>query len=223
VALRIGSRGPLVRDLQRELRRRGQRIAVDGVFGPATRRAVKRVQLRFGLRPTGVVGPRLLGRLGLQTRATAGSPAGAPAASRYLKTFPVAGPHRYSNDWGAPRGQGSHEGIDILAERHTPIVGATDGVVAKLARQETGLGGIYLWLRRADGVQYYYAHMQSIADGLDVGSTVAIGQVIGTVGNSGDARYGATHLHFEIRREWDPLNPYPELVQADPDQNAGGR
>jgi murein DD-endopeptidase MepM/ murein hydrolase activator NlpD len=211
-----------VRDLQRELRRRGVRVVADGVFGQATRRAVMRMQTRLRLRATGIADARLLRRLGLQTRAAAGDAGTAPPRSRYLEVFPVAGDHRYSDDWGAPRGQGAHEGTDILAARHTPVVATAAGVVAKLAREETGLGGIYLWLRRSDGVQYYFAHLQSIADGLEVGSRVATGQILGLVGNSGDARYGAPHLHFEIRREWTPFNPYPELARADPDGNAGG-
>lgn len=74
----------------------------------------------------------------------------------------------------------------------TQVVAADDGVVSTLTRVERGLGGIDLWLRRADGV--------------------------GTVGNSGDARRGPTHLHFEIRDEWTPTNPYPHLVAVDPDR-----
>lgn len=222
VRLAPGSRGAAVRDLQRELRRRGLRLVVDGVFGPATRRAVQRMQRRLRMRPTGVAGAPLLRRLGLRARAVA-APAPAPGASPYLKVFPVARSYTYVNDWGAPRGQGSHEGTDIMAPRHTPLIAVDSGVVSKLARTETGLGGIYVWIERADGVQYYYAHMQSIAAGLEVGSRVGVGEVIGTVGNSGDARYGATHVHFEIRREWTPTNPYPHLTAVDPRTTAAGR
>lgn len=220
--VKLGASGRLVRDLQRELRRRGQRIAVDGSFGPATRRALRRVQRRLRLKPTGVADVRTLRRLGLRVRrAAAGGtrPRAATGPGRFVKTFPVGGDHAYSDDWGAPRGQGPHEGTDILADRHTPLLAADTGLVAKMSRVETGLGGIYLWLRRSDGTQFYYAHMQSIAAGLDVGTPVSRGQVIGTVGNSGDARYGATHVHFEVRREWSPINPYPELVKVDADHS----
>ncbi|MGE3137943.1 MAG: M23 family metallopeptidase [Thermoleophilia bacterium] len=217
--VRMGASGSLVRDLQRELRRRGLHIAVDGSFGPATRRAVRTIQRRLRMRPTGVADARLLRRLGLRVRTAAAAPARvAPRGpGAYVRAFPVSGDHAYSNDWGAPRNQGSHEGTDIMADRHTPLVAADAGVISKMSRTETGLGGIYLWIRRPDGVQYYYAHMQSIAAGIDVGSPVTAGQVVGTVGNSGDARYGATHVHFEVRREWTSFNPYPELVAADPD------
>ena len=74
VRLRIGSEGPAVRDLQRELRRRGIPVTVDGEFGPATKKAVKRMQTRLKMRPTGIADTRLLKRLGLQTRAAASAP-----------------------------------------------------------------------------------------------------------------------------------------------------
>lgn len=218
VRLRMGSRGDAVRDLQRELRRRGMRIAVDGAFGPATKRAVKRMQKRFRMKVTGIADARLLKRLGLRTRRAAAAPASAPApgATGYLELFPVAGEYSYFNDWGAPRGQGGHEGTDIMADRNTPLVAVDDATVARVARTESGLGGIYIWLRRADGVQYYYAHLQSVAGGLEAGSRVSVGQIVGAVGNSGDARNGPTHLHFEIRNGWTPTNPYPHLLAVDP-------
>jgi murein DD-endopeptidase MepM/ murein hydrolase activator NlpD len=218
----MGSRGQAVRDLQRELRRRGARIVVDGAFGPATKRAVKRIQKRFKLKPTGVANPRLLKRLGLRTRTAAAAPAPAatlvaPGTSIYLQVFPVQGDYTYSDDFGAARHQGSHEGVDIMADRGTPLVAVASGTINRLTRTETGLGGIYVWLERADGTEYYYAHMNAIAPGLDAGSKVAAGQVIGTVGNTGDARYGAPHLHFEIRPAGSsPIDPYSHLVTVDP-------
>lgn len=218
IRLRIGSRGDAVEDLQRELRRRGQRIAVDGAFGPATKRAVRRMQKRLRMKPTGIVGPKLLKRLGLPTRTAAAAPAPVPTAPRtttYLKVFPVQGDYSYFNDYGAARGSGSHQGNDIMADRGTPLVAVDDGVIAKMSRTETGLGGIYVWLKRADGVQYYYAHMESIAEGLENGSRITVGQVVGTVGNTGDARGAPPHLHFEIRHEWTPINPYPHLQAVD--------
>jgi murein DD-endopeptidase MepM/ murein hydrolase activator NlpD len=223
VRLAIGAYGQAVRDLQRELRRRGMRLAVDGAFGPATRRAVKRMQKRLRMRQTGVADARLLKRLGLRTRAVASG--GLPAASGsspYLDVFPVAGEHSFFDDYGAARGQGPHQGNDIMADRGTPAVAVDDAVVHRLSRVETGLGGIYVWLKRADGVQYYYAHLNTVAEGLDVGSAVAVGQVIGTVGNTGDARHGAPHLHFEIRPDGvTTINPYQHLVAVDPAAQTG--
>jgi murein DD-endopeptidase MepM/ murein hydrolase activator NlpD len=221
IVLRIGSRGAAVKDLQRELRRRGIRIAVDGAFGPATKRAVKRIQKRFKMKRTGIANARLLKRLGLQVRVTAGAtspvrPKVTPGRSPYLDVFPLVGDYTYSDDFGAGRHQGRHEGVDIMADRNTPFVAVANGEVQRLTRTATGLGGIYVWLRRSDGTEYYYAHMTSIATGLEAGQQVSAGQVIGAVGNTGDARYGATHLHFEIRPGGSPIDPYSHLVAVDP-------
>ena len=219
VVLRVGSYGTAVKDLQRELRRRGIKVTVDGAFGPATKRAVKKMQKRLKLRQTGVADARLLKKLGLQVRVVAAAPARAkvaPGTSQYLDVFPVVGEYTYSADFGAPRHQGRHEGVDIMADRGTSIVAVVNGTIERLARDETGLGGVYVWLQRADGTEYYFAHMNAIAEGLQAGSAVTAGQVIGTVGNSGDARYGATHLHFEIRPGGTPIDPYSHLVAVDP-------
>ncbi len=220
--LKVGARGQLVRRLQRELRRRGIRVTVDGAFGPATRAAVRKLQRRMRLKPTGVVNAALLKRLKIKAR-TAAAATGpltrviAPGASPYLKVFPVAGDYSYSDDYGAARHQGRHEGVDIMADRDTPLVAVDDVTVKRLTRTETGLGGIWVWLQRADGTEYYYAHMASIAPGIDVGTALTAGQVVGGVGNTGDARYGATHLHFEVHPGGGAsTDPYPHLVAVDP-------
>lgn len=227
IVLRMGSSGDAVRDLQRELRRRGARIAVDGEFGAATKRAVKRMQKRWRMKRTGIATPKLLKRLGLPTRTVAAAaPVAAtpvPGATGYLKLFPVQGEYSYFDDYGAPRGSGSHQGNDIMADRGTPVVAVDDGAISKLSRVESGLGGIYVWLRRADGVQYYYAHLHAIAEGLEVGSRITVGQVVGTVGNTGDARSAPPHLHFEIRNDWTPINPYPHLQAVDPTARTASR
>ena len=222
VVLRMGSYGAQVRDLQRELRRRGIKLTVDGAFGPATKRAVKKMQKRLKMRQTGVADARLLKRLGLRVRTTAGARTPvrariAPGASPYLDVFPVAGEYSYSADFGAPRHQGRHEGVDIMADRGTPLVSVANGTVLRLSSTESGLAGISVWLKRTDGTEYFYAHMNSIAAGLAEGSAVTAGQVIGTVGNTGDARYGATHLHFEVHPGGgSAADPYPHLVAVDP-------
>ena len=229
VTLRIGSTGQLVKDLQSELRRRGLKLAVDGEYGPATKRAVKRIQKRLGMKRSGVATAALLKRLGLRTRLAAAAttpvaPKIAVGASPYLTVFPVGGANSYSDDFGAPRHQGRHEGVDIMADRGTPLLAVDNASVIRLSRAESGLGGISLWLERADGVQYYYAHMTSIAAGLDVGSAVGAGQVVGTVGNTGDARYGAPHLHFEIHPGGGAAtDPYTHLVAVDPATQAQAR
>lgn len=217
VPLTLGARGHIVRDLQRELRRRGFRVRIDGTFGPGTRVAVIGLQRRLGLRRTGIADRVLLRRLGIQTVTAAAAPAAAvPAAGRYLRMFPVLSGYSYTDSWGAPRSQGGHEGTDILAPRRTPLLAVTDATVDHMSRAETGLGGIRIWLRDAEGTTYYYAHMEAIAGGLDAGDPVTAGQILGTVGNSGDARGGPTHVHFEIHPGGGaPVNPYPELRAVD--------
>ena len=230
--LRPGMSGSDVRDLQRELRRRGRRLASDGAYGPATLRAVKALQRHLGLRQTGVADPALFRRIGIQTRAVASgsAPAAAPAKAttapapissgavgQYLKAFPVAGKHTYYDDFGEPRGQGPHQGNDIMAARDTPVVAVADGVIDRLTRTETGLGGIWIWMHDDAGNTYYYCHLDHIVDGLQPGDRVSVGQQIGAVGNTGDARYGATHLHFELHPGGGPaVSPFTELRTVDP-------
>ncbi len=202
--LAIGAEGPVVRRLQAALRRQGFSVALDGAFGPRTGRAVARFQRREGLAVNGAADIGLLRRLEA-TRA------------RHLATFPVPGPHSFSNDFGAPRHQGSHEGIDIVAPASAPVVAVTDGVIDRMSRTDTGLGGIRLWLRDAAGTTYYYAHLGSIPGGLEVGVSVRAGQQVGAIGRTGDARGGVFHLHFEMHPGGGAaVNPYAELVDLDP-------
>lgn len=229
--LRMGLVGSDVKHLQNVLRRKGQRVTADGVFGRQTRGAVIRMQQRLKMKRTGVANAAFVRRLGVTIRAprstapapkidtTGGYPLAGPnaASARYLKVFPVAGKHTYTNDWGAPRGQGAHEGNDIMAAR-VPVRAVTDGTISRVNRVESGLGGIYLWLKDGAGNDYYYAHLTSIHPGIEPGVRVAAGRDLGIVGNTGDARYGATHLHFEIRPAGSrPINPYTDLLAVDPE------
>lgn len=118
-------------------------------------------------------------------------------------------------------GNRSHEAIDILAPRNTPVLAVTDGTVAKLWKSKPG--GITLYQFDSAGLFcYYYAHLESYARGLKEGDTVRRGEIVGYVGTSGNAPRDAPHLHFAIyrlgadRRWWEgePLNPYPLLRGA---------
>lgn len=101
--------------------------------------------------------------------------------------------------WGAPRPGGRrHRGIDIFAEKGTPVVAATDGVVVQVGRD--GLGGNVVWIL-GEGLQvHYYAHLDEWAPGLEAGRHVKAGEAIGTVGNTGNARTTPPHLHFSLSR-----------------------
>ena len=218
-ALRFGSRGSDVKALQRKLRARGIKVPVDGSYGRTTRAGVRILQRKLKLKATGVADAALLGKLGLKIRAVASAPAtlSGPTSARFLKVFPVLGEYSYFNDFGAPRSQGSHQGNDIVAKMGTPLVACVDGVIHRLSRQETSRGGIWIWIEDAQGNQYYYAHMETIAGDLKAGSRVTAGQVVGTMGMTGDARGTIPHLHFEIRPNGGgSINPFTELRAVDP-------
>jgi murein DD-endopeptidase MepM/ murein hydrolase activator NlpD len=111
--------------------------------------------------------------------------------------------------YGDARGKTrKHQGIDIKAPRHTPVLAVTDGKIEAI--RESGNGGRTIYLRSTDGVLYFYAHLEdwSVAEG----DTVEAGHEIATVGDSGNALGTTPHLHFEImlgkgksRRSIDPL------------------
>lgn len=116
--------------------------------------------------------------------------------------------------FGAPRDGGArdHHGVDIFAPRGTPVVAVTDGFVSGV--RTTPRGGKVVWLRDERRRQsIYYAHLD--AQLVENGTRVRMGDTLGTVGNSGNARTTSPHLHFGIyRRGRGPLNPYPFIHQT---------
>lgn len=113
--------------------------------------------------------------------------------------FPVAGFSTYSDDWMFPRYTPIphfHEGTDIFADFGTPVVASGPGVV--VAMTGTAIGGNAMWVAGDDHHGYYYAHLLSFAEGLQPGSRVSTGAVLGFVGNTGNAISTSPHLHFEI-------------------------
>jgi murein DD-endopeptidase MepM/ murein hydrolase activator NlpD len=120
---------------------------------------------------------------------------------------PAAAPHAFSNDWGAPRSSGRrHQGNDLFAARGTPVLAPVGGMVFD---GSGGLGGIAFLLAGTDGVVYYGAHLDKLT--VKPGSTVAAGTQLGTVGDSGNAKGGATHLHFQVQYQGTWVNPFPTL------------
>lgn len=125
---------------------------------------------------------------------------------------PVAGAVSFSDTWGAPRSGGrSHQGVDMIAARGTPIVAIYSGTIKRIS---TGtLGGKSLWLRDGDGDEFYYAHLDTYAD-ISVGQAVAEGEVVGYNGSTGNAPEWLPHLHFEYHPGGGAaVNPYP-LVKS---------
>jgi murein DD-endopeptidase MepM/ murein hydrolase activator NlpD len=119
---------------------------------------------------------------------------------------PVQGPSAYGDTWGAPRSGGRrHQGVDMLAPTGTPLQAVIGGEVVQ---RDNSLGGITISLRGDNGNRYYYAHL-SAYEGVE--GRVELGQVIGYVGDTGNAT-GTPHLHFEIRPQGGvPVNPYPSV------------
>ena len=124
--------------------------------------------------------------------------------------FPVAGKGNAAigSFWGVDRDGGSrkHEGIDIFAKRGTPVVAIADGAITYSG--EKGIGGKQVWLRDSTyGSSLYYAHLDSIA--VTSGSRVHVGDTLGFVGNTGNAKFTPSHLHFGIYRNFGAVNPLP--------------
>jgi peptidoglycan LD-endopeptidase LytH len=119
----------------------------------------------------------------------------------------------FINSWGFPRSGGrTHKGTDMFAAWDEPMYAVADGV-AWIGN--SGLGGRAVWLTANNGVAYYYAHLSGW--NISNGQRVSQGQTVGFNGNSGNARGGSPHLHFEIHpggRGGAAVNPYPTLVAA---------
>jgi hypothetical protein len=142
--------------------------------------------------------------------------------------FPVVGPVKYTNDFGATRGQGAHQGNDLMAAKKSPAVAAEAGKVKYWTT--SGAAGCMLYLYGESGTTYYYIHLNNdlttgndnrgkcvngVAYAVKNGAKVASGQQIAYVGNSGDANGGSSHLHFEVHPNGGrAVSPYPYLQKA---------
>ena len=127
--------------------------------------------------------------------------------------FPVSGKKaKVGSFWGAYREGGrKHKGIDIFAKKGTPILSVADGFVSSIG--SGGKGGKVVWVRSIQlGFTAYYAHLdkQSVKEG----QFVKKGQLIGTVGNTGNAKYTPSHLHFGIYTSKGAVNPYPYVKNS---------
>lgn len=114
----------------------------------------------------------------------------------------------FTDDWGQPRSGGRrHEGTDILSPRGTPVVASVDGSVEM---HQSTLGGNSFTLTGDDGTTYWGTHLDTLSG---AAGRVAAGTVLGSVGNSGNAGGGPTHLHFELRPGGGgAVNPYPTVA-----------
>jgi murein DD-endopeptidase MepM/ murein hydrolase activator NlpD len=114
--------------------------------------------------------------------------------------FPVAGLSYWSDDWHAYRCCPSphlHEGLDLFAERGTPLRSVANGTITRMSYAPTSAGRT-AYVTTKDGTYYCYFHLDSYPKGLHVGQRVSVGDVVGYAGNTGNATGGPVHLHFEI-------------------------
>ncbi len=120
----------------------------------------------------------------------------------------------FIDSWGFPRSGGrSHRGTDIMGPMGVRVYAFTDGVISR--HSQNRLGGTTLYLRGDDGNVYYYAHLQGYADAGAVGNRVTAGEHIAYNGDSGNARGGPPHIHFERHPGGgSAVNPYPWLARA---------
>lgn len=112
-----------------------------------------------------------------------------------------------------------HEGVDIFADKGTPVYAAADGTIINYGWNQ--YGGWRLTVRTDDSTAFYYAHLSGYAEGMVKGGTVKKGQLIGYVGSTGYGPEGTEgkflpHLHFGIYRTnvspWKTVDPYPYLT-----------
>jgi hypothetical protein len=145
--------------------------------------------------------------------------------------FPVVGHVHYENDFGDPRGQGSHQGNDVVAAWKAPAVAAEAGKIRIWT--SSARAGCMLYLYGKSGTTYLYIHLNNdlgpkndneggckqgvaFAPGLEDGQSVRAGQLIGYVGDSGDADGIAHHLHFEVHPgDGGAVSPFPYLRRAE--------
>ncbi len=170
----------------------------------------------------------LLSALALLSACAGANPGTRPRAAtdaEYLRSrdlmVPVQGVKRSQlrDTYSAPRSGGrAHLALDIMARKGTRVLAADDGYILRIVRNELGGKTLYLTDDQRRFV-YYYAHLDEWRYGLEEGQRVHRGQLIGSVGTTGNAPAGAPHLHFQVmrmganRQYWngEPLNPIPYL------------
>lgn len=127
--------------------------------------------------------------------------------------IPVEGvtARQIQDTWGAARSEGrTHQGVDIFAKRGTPVLSSTVGIVSQIGTNN--LGGKVVWVLGPNLSRHYYAHLDNYAENIAEGDWVDVGEVIGYVGNTGNAQSTPPHLHYGIYLSGQgAVNPYPYL------------
>lgn len=144
--------------------------------------------------------------------------------------FPIVFPQdplvtEFSDSYGAARSGHRHQGNDLMAPKMTEVYAIADGVVVWI--RDRGTAGRYVTIDHGNGYESWYMHLNDDMPGTDdgsaplslgvaveVGDTVEAGQVIGWVGDSGNAEGSSPHTHFELHRNGSAIDPYPTLIEA---------
>lgn len=220
---KAGDQGEAVRRLQNRLIANGITVrgGVDGIFGAATSAAVMTFQERRGLSMTGIVNDQVAVMLDFRPMPVAlpGMPTTTtPPINASLDVFPVQGVCWFTDTWLAPRGGGRlHQGVDIIAAEGKLVYAVADGTITRVYYdQESSLSGNGVRLTRDDGsgTYFFYAHFSKFGKGIEIGTKVKAGQVVGYVGETGNA--SGPHLHFEIHPNGGvAVNPTPATRAVD--------
>ena len=139
--------------------------------------------------------------------------------------YPIDAPRQFADTFGTARDGGDrlHQGGDLFAPKMAAVLATAPGRVSAVDWSLSG--GFYIEVTHAGGWRSRYLHLNNdtpgtddglgfgIAEGIGAGTSVAAGQVIGYVGDSGNAESSSPHLHFELRMpDWTPVNPYPFVI-----------
>lgn len=185
----------------------------DGSFGNATAAAITAFQKAHGLTVTGTITQQTADKMGLAPSAATPTPT---ADSIVMERFPLQGRCYYGNTWHAARSGGRvHEGVDLIASEGNLLYAVVDGTITKQYWDSPGaLAGNGLRVAQDDGTYFTYLHMSGFAPGIEVGTKVKAGDVVGFVGNTGSS--ATPHLHFEIHPGGGAaVNPYPYIKAMD--------
>ena len=197
-----GQSGDAVRLVQQTLLNNGIEVkgGADGVFGVATAIALGNFQASRGLHTSQMLDFPTAQALGLiPSLESLGIPT--------IQVFPVQGRCSFTNTWQQSRGTRLHEGVDIIAPIGNLIYAVVDGTITRVYNNAS-LTGNGVLLTQADGTYYFYAHLDTIAPNIAVGTTVKAGQILGT--NCATGNTGTAHLHFEVHpRGGAPIDPTP--------------
>ncbi len=231
-----GDRGDAVAAIQRSLISAGVSVrgGADGVFGSATETSITTYQSRLGLTASGRLdlvtyfaltdGQTTTPSTDSTSNESDSTSSSSNGTSNETSTtspiaatvFPVQGPCWFTDTWHAPRSGGRrHVGVDVISPTGKAVYAVVDGMITRQWFDKPGsLGGNALRLTADDDTYFHYAHLSEFATGIELGSEVVAGQIIGYVGSTGNS--STPHLHFEYHPfGGSAVNPYSMVKSID--------